>query len=387
MSTPRLLRTPQHKTRFADHDPPAVVPWTATQRRAIRERLLRWYDANCRKLPWRDSRDPYHIWLSEIMLQQTRVAAVVGYYQRFLEAFPTVQSLARAPQEKVLRLWAGLGYYSRARNLHAAAREITQTENGRIPSSVEALLKLPGVGRYTAGAIASIAFDQREAVVDGNIKRVLARLTALREPISTRRYQARLWVLAESLVPDRRPGDFNQALMELGATVCTPRVPVCDACPLRALCRAYHTKRVEDFPQRGGRPAKRHSQSAAIAIRSKGRYLFVQRPIAGLLGGFWGLPQFDDVPPDAEFSAVEKRVTDTLPLRISLERACGAVRHEFTHLSLTLCVYEAVLLRKRSAMDDPRMTPAARWLRLAEYETLPLSSLDRKILRLLHAAR
>ena len=207
------------------------------------KQLLSWYDRSRRKLPWRappgETTDPYRVWLSEIMLQQTQVATVEPYYQRFLERFPTLQALAAAPQQQVLRLWEGLGYYRRARSLHAAAKEIVQHHDGRFPENPELVKSLPGIGRYTAGAILSIALDQRQPILEGNTIRLLSRLSGYTDDVTSGSGQKQLWAISEMLLPRKRVGTFNQALMELGALVCTPRQPKCESCPVMSLCQAY----------------------------------------------------------------------------------------------------------------------------------------------------
>jgi A/G-specific adenine glycosylase len=258
--------------------------------RSISAKLLRWYRQNRRALPWRGRRDPYFIWLSEAMLQQTQVATVVPYYERFLERFPTIERLAAAPLDDVLRLWAGLGYYARARNLHAAARRIVADHGGKLPDTVEELRKLPGFGPYTAGAVASIAFGRRAAVVDGNVARVLARLHAIRSDVRAPATRSRLWRLAESLLPRRSCGDFNQAMMELGATLCTPAIPRCGRCPLRTECRAFRLGAADRLPVVAARPRVRRETHVVAAITRAGRWLFVRRPRRGLWGGLWELP-------------------------------------------------------------------------------------------------
>ena len=239
-------------------------------RRAFHGALLRWYRRHRRSLPWRGTRDPYRVWVSEIMLQQTRVETVRDYYQRWFRAFPTLAAVARAPVPRVLKLWEGLGYYTRARNLHRAARQM----RGRVPGTVAELRQLPGIGRYTAGAIASIAFGQRAPVVDGNVARVFTRVFARTD---------QHWELAEALLPARDCGDFNQALMELGALVCLPVQPRCDQCPLRGVCR------------RGRLPARRSPPlrpvtEYALFIQRAGKIFLRQRPATGLLAGLWELP-------------------------------------------------------------------------------------------------
>lgn len=252
--------------------------------------LLRWYRRHRRDLPWRRTRDPYAILVSETMLQQTQVATVVPYYQRFMRRFPTVRSLARAERDDVLRLWAGLGYYSRARHLHAAAGEIVARHRGRVPSSPAELRELPGVGPYTAGAVASIAFDQRAPVVDGNVARVLARLFAITGDIKAARASARLWSLAESLLPRAACGDFNQALMELGATVCTRSAPACHNCPVRRHCRALQRGWTDRIPRPARRSRSVLETHVVAAIRGPAGWLFRRRPQRGMWGSLWELP-------------------------------------------------------------------------------------------------
>ncbi len=250
------------------HNPPPAV--NVKTRRAFRVGLLRWYRRHRRALPWRGTADPYRVWVSEIMLQQTRVETVRAYYKRWIRALPTLAALARARLPRVLKLWEGLGYYSRARNLHRAARQL----RGRVPGTVAELQQLPGIGRYTAGAIASIAFGQRAPVVDGNVARVFTRVFARAD---------RHWELAEILLPERNCGDFNQALMELGALVCLPVQPRCEKCPLRGICRRGR------LPARRFPPLRQVTETALL-IQRDGRVWLRQRPATGLLAGFWELP-------------------------------------------------------------------------------------------------
>ena len=255
-----------------------------------RSALLRWYDANRRDLPWRRTRDPYAIWISEAMLQQTRVETVIPYYERFLARLPDVTALAGAALEDVYELWAGLGYYSRARNLSKAAQDVVERYGGQIPADVEALRTLPGIGRYTAGAVASIAYDRPEPVVDGNVERVLARRLGLRGPVKEPATARRIWDEAARLARGPRPGDLNQALMELGATLCTPRAPACERCPLTRGCIARAAGDAEAIPRKAQRPAAKRERAAAVLLLRSGRALVVRRPAGSLLGGFWELP-------------------------------------------------------------------------------------------------
>lgn len=310
-------------------------------RKRFRRRLLNWYDRNKRDLPWRENRDPYRVWLSEIMLQQTRVAAVVDYYERFLGRFPTIDKLARARESSVLAAWSGLGYYRRARMLHAAAKKILKEHKGKFPGKAEDLLALPGVGRYTAAAVASIAFDQPVAVVDGNVERVL------------RRVQGKdlagegLWLAAAEFLDRRRPGDFNQALMELGATICLPRQPQCPLCPVSGLCATRGEL------QRAEKPPRQKKQEIRYAFDSRNGSIFlVKRPQdAALMPGMWEFPEIADA------------------------NGMGAEWLTLRH-SITVTDY-VVRVIQRPAPEGAD----GRWVQKSRVTTLPLTGLARKILR------
>ncbi len=280
--------------------------------------LLCWYDVHKRDLPWRakagETPDPYRIWLSEIMLQQTTVAAVKPYFAAFTAQWPTVEAIAAAADEEVMRAWAGLGYYARARNLLACARTVASEHEGRFPADEAALRKLPGIGAYTAAAIAAIAFGRRAVVVDGNIERVIARLHAIEEPLPKAR--PRIRTLTDAMTPDEGAGDFAQAMMDLGATVCTPRNPACAICPLREGCRAFAAGDPARFPVRAAKAVRPHREGTAYWLEQGGKVLLVRRPAKGLLGGMLALPE--ERPAEARW------------------RDAGAVDHVFTHFSLTM---------------------------------------------------
>lgn len=337
--------------------------------RKIRAPLLRWYDTNGRDLPWRRTRDPYAIWISEAMLQQTRVDTVIPYWERFLEAFPDVTSLANADPDELHAIWTGLGYYSRARNLKAAAESIVADHEARLPDTAEALRELKGVGRYTAGAIASIAFGREEPLVDGNVIRVLTRWLGIREDSSRREVVERLWTEAGRLVRGPRPGDLNQALMELGATVCTPRSPACPACPIRRDCDAHARGDAQRLPIKRPRTRQRPIRAVAAWIERGGRVLAVRRPDAGLMGGLWELPGGDL---DAEEEGRD-RLADVLAERIGLRirepESVGVIEHVFTHRRLRLEVFRARAERgarvRLSGFDAHRWVAPSRFLDLA----------------------
>jgi len=346
----------------------------------LRERLLDWYRAHRRDLPWRRTRDPYAIWISEAMLQQTRVETVIPYYERFLARFPDVESLARAEPDAVLGLWAGLGYYSRARNLQRAARTLVEQHAGRLPDSAEALRELPGIGRYTAGAVASIAFDRPEPVVDGNVARVLARLLGIREDVRRPAAQARLWRAAGELARGPSPGDLNQALMELGATLCTPRAPRCTGCPVASGCAAFASGEPEALPVRGPRAAPRDVEAVAALLVRRGRALAVRRPPRGLLGGLWELPGGDLLPGEAPGAGLRRLLRERVGLRVLRPRPEGTLLHLFTHRRLRLHLYRCDTGSGRVRLDG---FDAHRWLALEAIPRLPHGAVMRKALALL----
>ncbi len=295
------------------------------------ERLLAWFDAHGRHdLPWQHPRTPYRVWISEIMLQQTQVSTVVPYFERFMHRFPDVQSLAGAPPDDVLALWSGLGYYARARNLHRAAREIVGRHNGRFPATLEAWLALPGIGRSTAGAILAQAFGQRQPILDGNVRRVLARYHAIDGWPGDRAVQARLWQLAEAATPHRRIADYTQAIMDLGATVCGRR-PACQRCPLADDCRARAAGDPGAWPGRKPRKALPVKRTAMLILRdADGRILFERRPPAGIWGGLWSLPEC----PVNE--SVPRHCRDRLGICVDELSAGATFRHTFSHFHLDI---------------------------------------------------
>ncbi|HEX6309013.1 MAG TPA: A/G-specific adenine glycosylase [Longimicrobiales bacterium] len=293
---------------------------------AIRTALLEFFDASARPLPWRATRDPYAIWISEVMSQQTRVETVVPYYERWLRVFPDVDALANASLDDVLKLWEGLGYYSRARNLHAAARVLRERHAGALPRDYDELRALPGIGEYTAGAVASIAYGSRHPAVDGNVRRVLARLFDQADPTP-----AALRAAAHALVPHDRPGDFNQAVMELGATICTPRVPKCARCPVRTACAAYRAGTQHERPRTAVRkPIPEITVATAVLRDASGRMLVVRRPARGLLAGLWSFPGAEVQAPGAAASAVAV-IAGLHAQPLGPPEVVGTISHTFSH--------------------------------------------------------
>jgi len=361
------------RKRKASSSSPLVEP---ARRESLRASLLAWYDRHKRDLPWRRTRDPYAIWLSEVMLQQTQVATVIPYWERFLQRFPTVEALAAAPLTDVLAGWRGLGYYSRARNLHRAAQEIVARFGGRLPSTAAELLTLPGFGRYTAGAVASIAFGEPAPLVDGNVARVLSRIFEVEGPPGDRAREARLWELATALVPGERPGDFNQALMEHGATVCRPENPLCLLCPVREECLAYLHGRVAELPPAKVRAAPKRMTLAVAVWAHEGRLLLARRAEKGLFGGLWELPaaEVQDETADPESAA---KLAEALGTDVSVRGHLGTVRRQLTHRSLSL------RLLRVTGQQHPTRAPAfqeLRWCTPVEASSLGMSTAMHKAL-------
>lgn len=340
--------------------------------------LLDWYDRERRDLPWRYApgtpADPYRVWLSEIMLQQTTVKTVIPYFLKFTAAWPTVADLAAADEESVLQAWAGLGYYSRARNLHACARQIVEQFDGRFPEREADLLTLPGVGPYTAAAIASIAFGARATPVDGNIERVVARLFAVREPLPNAKRQLR--DLAAGLTPDLRAGDFAQAMMDLGATVCTPKRPSCLVCPLQDSCEAHAIGVAAELPYRAAKPAKPVRRGIAfVAVSEDGKVLLRRRPDTGLLARMQEVPSTEWV----DEAPVAGEALRSAPVRADWWQVPGLVVHTFTHFRLELEVYRAVVPTDVSLTfwaDHAR----CRWVPRADLHGEALPTLMRKVI-------
>lgn len=353
---------------------------------SFRKQLLDWFRQFKRDLPWRRTNDPYRIWISEIMLQQTRVAAVIPYYEKFLARFPDVQALAAAPQEEVLRLWSGLGYYSRARNLQKAAQQIVAQHGGEFPRQEEALLTLPGIGRYTGAAILSIAYGAKHAVLDGNVARVLARLGAIRGDLRESRRWLSLQETAGELLEPESPGDWNQAMMELGAIVCAPRAPQCLLCPVARFCRARELGDPESFPEkRKKRDAVQIVLAAAVLTNPRGRTLLLPPPrktqnkpaaddVATLVSRMWHFPTVAiRKDPRAE---LEKFIAQFLPAKNGALRLepLAKVGHAVTYRNVTVLPFQIAVKK------IPR-TRGAKNIPLKDFSTLPVSNLTRKIAR------
>ena len=303
----------------------------------FQKQLLGWYKKSARDLPWRRTKDPYKIWISEIMLQQTQVQTVIPYYERWLKRFPDIRTLAKAPESEVMKHWAGLGYYRRARMIHEAAKQITEQKAGKFPKSAKELLEIPGIGRYTAGAVASIAFGEKTPVLDGNVIRILTRLTALKNDTGKPKTIEKLWGIAAALIPAKNPGDFNQAMMELGATVCTPRNPACLLCAVNSLCEGRKKGNPENFPYKKEKEKLEKIKTAALILRKNGKVLLQKQSAKDRWGGLWVFPFEKDVR-----SVLAKLQIPEIDLKHRL-----TVRHGFTKYQVSLDVYEHTFVLRR----------------------------------------
>lgn len=339
-------------------------------------RLLNWYRHNRRSLPWRQTRDPYAVWVSEIMLQQTRVETVIPYYQRWMEQFPTLQHLVQADEQQVLKAWEGLGYYSRARSLHRAAQLVIEKYNGQIPSEVEKLIRLPGVGQYTAAAIASIAFGRDEPALDGNLRRVIARLFNVSLPARSPQGEAQILELLHRHLPAGKAGDFNQALMDLGALICTPRKPQCARCPLADLCQANALGVQEERPVQLPRAATPHYTVTAAVILRAGKVLLTRRPANGLLGGLWEFPGGKQEEGETLPECLQREIREELGVEIKVDEALGIYRHAYTHLKVKLHAFFCTLLQGE---PQPLQADDLTWAALSELPRFAMGKIDRQI--------
>jgi A/G-specific adenine glycosylase len=344
---------------------------------AFQRRLTRWYRTGRRDLPWRRTANPYHIWVSEVMLQQTQVATVIDYFNRFIRQFPDIPSLAAAEADRVLKAWEGLGYYSRARHLQQAAQQLTAGGNPRVPEEPETFLQLPGVGDYINAAVQSIAFGHALAVVDGNVKRVLSRLFLKDEPVNRPSAYKTFRALAAQLLDLKAPGDWNQAMMELGALICKPRRPLCDCCPAGAACGAFARQRVPEFPVRAAAKKIPHRHLIAGVVIKKGKLLIVRRPADGLLGGMWEFPAGPVKSGQSADTACREAVSRSVGLTVTMGNTLGRVRHAYTHFTLDLDACLCRPLPGRVRLNGP---DAFAWVSPGELSSYPLHKAVHKLL-------
>jgi A/G-specific adenine glycosylase len=340
------------------------------QKRKIQQRLIRWFEKNARDLPWRKTQDPYAIWVSEIMLQQTQVPTVIPYYQKFLKSFPTVRHLAKANLSEILKVWEGLGYYSRARNLHRSSKIVLNHFHGKIPDNLKDLLGFPGIGRSTAGAILSFAHNKDAPILDGNAKRVLSRLFAISGSLKERKTEQLLWHTSESLLPKGYSNSFNQALMDLGAMLCIPKDPQCPRCPVRNLCKGYRSGKPESFPPRTPKKMIPHIVAVSAVIQREGRVLLNRRPPRGLLGGLWEFPNWKIEEERRLRLRLRNFVKKETGMNVNVKEQIGTFHQTFSHFKLTLHTYDCESLTERGE---------GRWVPIRSLHLLAMSMIHRKI--------
>ncbi len=344
----------------------------------FRRRILGWFDRHKRDLPWRRTGDAFRIWVSEVMLQQTQVSTVIPYYRRFIKTFPTVRALAQAPKDRVMKLWEGLGYYARAQNLQAAAREVVSRHKGRIPADPHLFSSLPGVGTYTAAAVCSMAFGAPLAAVDGNVKRVLSRVRDVDRPI--RAVDEEITRIAQGLIDSGRgrAGDINQAMMDLGAVVCTPRDPACVICPVRNFCLAFQNGTVDLRPVKKVRPKRPHYAVVAGIIQRNGKILIGRRPDRGLLGGLWEFPGRKVQPGETLTRAIRRELKEELGIGVEPGPAVSSVKHAYTHFTVSLTGF---FCRIRRGTPRPLIHSALKWIQPTGIHRFAMPEANRKLLR------
>ena len=352
---------------------------TDRQRTAFRTDLLDWYDEHKRSMPWRETDDPYRIWVSEIMLQQTRVDTVRDYYPHFLEAFPTVEALAAADRDEVLKYWEGLGFYARARHLHDAAQTVVAEHGGTVPNTMDAIRDLKGIGPYTAAAVLSIAYEKPHAVLDGNVTRVLSRVFTLEEDATTTSAQNALRSLANDLLAPERPGDFNQALMELGAMVCTPSTPLCDRCPLQNICRAHDAGTEDDYPiTPESKPVPHHDIAVGLVFSDDGDQLLIQRrPDDGLLGGLWEFPGGKQEDGESMDAACRREVREELGIQVTVDEPFYTLSHAYSHFKITLHAFRC---RIENGTPEAREGQPFQWVGLDELDDYAFPRANRRLI-------
>ena len=339
--------------------------------------LLDWYHVNKRDLPWRNTDDPYKIWISEIMLQQTRVDQAMPYYKRFMKLFPTVYDLAEADQQTVLKAWEGLGYYSRARNMHQAAKSIVHEFNGKLPDTWDGITSLKGIGPYTAAAILSIAYEGPYAVVDGNVIRVLTRYFGIRDDVRSTKVKNNIQELADKLIDHKKPGEFNQSLMEIGATVCTPANPKCDECPLSTDCLTIRTAEFNAIPYKS--PAKKrphHHIGVGIIRNKKDEVLIALRPNDAMLGGLWEFPGGKQEEKEEIRETVRRELYEELGVDVEVNEPLMNLKHAYSHFTITLHAY---LCRLISGTPKPKSSQEVRWVPIQALNDYPFPKANRKL--------
>jgi len=350
---------------------------TESFKKDFAQQLLNWYDRNHRKLPWRRTENPYHIWLAEVMLQQTQVATVIPYYERFLKFKPSIRHVAETSLSELLKLWEGLGYYARARNFHKAARVIVQSYGGKLPDTYQALSKLPGFGPYTTAAVLSIAFNQKYAVLDGNVTRVLCRVFKIEVELEQSRARKYLNELAQALIAEARPGDYNQAIMELGALICTAALPKCFKCPVQIYCQAQELDDPSILPKRIKKKRTPHYDVTAGVIWKEEKLLIAQRFQHGMLGGLWEFPGGKLEPNETLEECLVREIQEELDFSIRIKKPFLTIKHAYTHFKITMHVFQCDYLS-----GEPKAIECAdwRWIEPDELDQFAFSRADQKVI-------
>lgn len=353
----------------------------------LQTQLLEWFHKNARPLPWRKKYAPYEVWISEIMLQQTQVETALPYFDRWMKVFPTLGSLARSDEKKVLKLWQGLGYYSRARNLHASAKLVMKKFNGVFPEDYETILSLKGIGRYSAGAIASIAFNQKRPIVDGNVLRVLSRVYAIEKPIDVEKNKVIFWELQERLIPEGQARFFNQALMELGALVCFARNPACAVCPIRNFCAAFKNGTAENYPIRHKKKKTVKISASALVLKRNDKYFIRKRPLGQIMGGLWEFPEWKlaqnkTLAVDESLKKTVRLAEKEFSIKLGPFEPMGVIKRNYTTFNESLNVFLAEI-SSQGLMPKERGGWPAVWASRKELKSYPFSSAHLKIAQLI----
>jgi len=350
----------------------------------IQTSLLDWFKHNQRPLPWREYYEPYHVWVSEIMLQQTQVKTALPYFDRWIKTLPTIKAVAEAPEDQILKLWEGLGYYSRARNLQKAAKHIVKNHGGEFPSDHEAILALPGVGRYTAGAICSIAFNQEQPLVDGNVIRVLSRLFFYTKNTRLPAAEKQMWAWAKEILPQGQARYFNQAMMELGALVCSPKSPDCEVCPLNKVCKAREKARVDDIPDRGPKKELKRMKVAVGVIKKAGKVFIQKRPAKGLMAGLWEFPGGKVEKGETNQQALKREVAEEVGIQIKNIKLLKNIKHAYTSFKIDLHCYTADYASGKVVLGT---ADEGKWVSVEALSDYPFPAANVQLIKLLNSSQ
>jgi len=348
-----------------------------SQDKAVTQQLLDWFALNKRDLPWRKNRTPYRVWVSEIMLQQTQVVTVIPYYHRFLSRFPTLEALANTDINSLMKAWEGLGYYARAKNMQHAAKEILTNHNGIFPGSSKELIRLKGFGDYTSSIVASICFGERAPAIDGNVLRVIARIKCINAPIQNQKTKEEIKACAQGLIPLEHPGDFNEAMMELGALICKPKQPLCNVCPIADKCDAFQSGQEHKIPVKIKRPARPHYHIAVGIIHKDDCVLIALRPEDGLLGNLWEFPGGKRKDGESLHACCEREILEETGIQVSVLEKFMSLKHAYTHFKITLHAFHCTYL---SGTPEPFASQELRWVKIDDLCEFPFPKANKKLI-------